>query len=210
MKLYNSDPYLREFEAKVLSIKNNNVELDKTAFYPEGGGQVGDTGLLNDVKVVNIQIIEERIYHMMDTIPTFSVGNIVKGNLDWERRYKIMKLHSAAHVMEYFLYQELGELDRLGSRVDDVKDRADYVYEGRLPPEALKKVEEATNQFLVERHKIEILLDPSKPGIRIWRCGPMEMLCGGTHVLNTREIGSIKLRRRNPGKGVERVETSLI
>jgi alanyl-tRNA synthetase len=120
-----------------------------------------------------------------------------------------MRLHSAAHIMEHFLWKRLGHIDRLGSYVDDEKDRADYAYEGRLPAEELKKVEEETNLFLTEGHEILILQDPARPGIRIWKCGPIEMPCGGTHVRNTDEIGAVRLRRRNPGRGVERVETSL-
>jgi alanyl-tRNA synthetase len=210
IKLYNRDSYLKEFEARVINFENTNVELDRTAFYPEGGGQVGDTGLIGGVKVVDTQSVEERIIHIMDSIPSFGIGKLVKCCLDWDRRYQIMKLHSAAHIMEHFLYEKLGNLDRVGSRVDNVKDRSDYAYKGRLPVEILNRTEEAANKFIVEGHEIEIKLDPLKPGIRIWRCGPIEMLCGGTHILNTREIGSIRLKRRNPGRGVERVETTLI
>ena len=93
--------------------------------------------------------------------------------------------------------------------MDENKDRADYAYEGRLPAEELRQVEEDANRFLAEEYKIEILSDHARPGVRIWRCGPMEMLCGGTHVRSTGEIGAIKLKRKNPGRGVERVETSL-
>jgi len=93
--------------------------------------------------------------------------------------------------------------------VDERKDRADYAYDGRLPAEELKRVEEETNRYLAECHEIEILSNPDKPGIRIWKSGPIEMPCGGTHVRNTREIGTVRLKRKNPGKGVERVETSI-
>lgn len=111
--------------------------------------------------------------------------------------------------MEHFLWMRLGKIERLGSKVDEKKDRADYAYEGRLPVEELKLVEAATNDFLVEGHDIEILSDPERLGIRIWKCGDIEMPCGGTHVRNTKEIGLVRLKRKNPGRGVERVETSL-
>jgi alanyl-tRNA synthetase len=210
IKLYNVDPYIKEFEAKVLNLNNTNVELDRTAFYPGGGGQVEDTGLIEGVRVVNTHLVEEKIIHKMEAIPSFSIGKLVKCSLDWERRYRIMKLHSASHIMEYFLYEELGKLERVGSRVDDMKDRSDYAYKSRLSSEALKRTEVLANNFIAEGHKVDIQLDSSRPGIRIWRCGSIEMLCGGTHILNTSEIGSIRLRRRNPGKGVERIETTLI
>jgi Ser-tRNA(Ala) deacylase AlaX len=98
----------------------------------------------------------------------------------------------------------------LGSKVDDKKDRADYLYDGRLPTEELRLVEEDTNKFLEEGHEIIIQKDTPSPGRRTWTCGPVEMQCGGIHVLNTKEVGRIRLKRKNPGRGTERIETSLI
>jgi len=209
-KLYDDDPYLKEFEANVISLNINSLELDRTAFYPESGGQAGDISIISDVRVVDTQVIEGRIIHVMEVAPGFNIDERVKGRIDWNRRYQIMKLHSAAHIMEHFLYQRLGLIERLGSHVDENKDRADYAYDGRLPADELKLVEAETNEFLSESHKIEILSDAERPGVRIWKCDEIEMPCGGTHVHSTGEIGAVKLKRRNPGKGVERVETSLI
>jgi len=135
-KLYHGDPYLREFEAEVLGIDGNEVELDRTAFYPEGGGQVGDTGSIGGIRVVDTRIRNDRIVHVLEAPPRFDVGETVGCRIDWERRYRIMRLHSASHVMEYFLFRRLGELRRLGSRVDDRKDSSNYAYEGRLPQTA--------------------------------------------------------------------------
>ena len=208
-RLYHEDPYLRRFEATVLSIDGSEVTLDRTAFYPEGGGQVGDTGALGGVRVADTRIRDGRVVHILKEAPGFEVGGSVECEIDWERRHRIMRLHSAAHIMEHFLYRELGELRRLGSRVDENKDRADYAYEGRLPADALRRAEDAANRFMAEDHEVTIRLDPSRPGIRIWSCGGIEMPCGGTHVRGTGEIGAIGLRRRNPGRGVERVETAL-
>jgi alanyl-tRNA synthetase len=209
-KLYDDDPYLKKFKARVLRVDGNGVELDRTAFYPEGGGQAGDSGVIGGVRVVDTQKDDSTILHVLETTPSFSVGDEVDCEIDWERRHRIMRLHSAAHIMEHFLWKQLGHLERLGSYVDEEKDRADYEYEGRLPPEALKEVEEATNEFLAEGHDIRIDPDPMQPDIRIWRCAEIEMLCGGTHVRNTMEIGRIRLKRKNPGRGKERVETSLV
>jgi alanyl-tRNA synthetase len=145
--------------------------------------------------------------HVMDREPTFNVGDTIHGVLDWDRRYRIMKLHSASHMMEYYLWKHFGYMKRTGSNVDDKKDRADYEHEEKLDPEKLKKVEEDTNKFLTEGHPVTITEDDK--GIRTWRCGPVEMHCAGTHVKNTSEIGLIQLKRKNPGRGEERVETSL-
>ncbi len=209
-KLFNDDPYLTSFKARVVKVDGDAVELDKTAFFPEGGGQVGDTGVIGGVRVVDTRNDNGTVQHVLEAPPVFRVGDEVEGVIDWDRRYRIMKLHSAAHIMEHFFWKTIGVIDRVGSRVDEKKDRADYVYEGRLPAEGLAKAQEDTNSFLSEDHEITIHPDPERPEIRIWRCGPVEMPCGGTHVRNTSEIGVVKLKRKNPGKGVERVETSLI
>ena len=207
VRLYDEDHYLREFDAKVMAVDGNHVELDMTAFYAESGGQSGDTGTLNEENVVYTKYIDERHVHVMENEPSFKVGDTVHGVIDWDRRYRIMKLHSASHMMEYFLWKHFGYMKRTGSNVDDKKDRADYLHEERLDPETLKKVETDTNNFLVEGHPITITVDSE--GIRTWRCGPVEMHCAGTHVKNSDEIGLIQLKRKNPGRGEERVETSL-
>jgi len=207
VKLYDRDYYMVEFDAQVVGVEGDSVELDQTAFFAESGGQAGDTGTLNGVRVVDTRVDGGRILHFMESSPGFSPGDRVHGVVDWDRRYRIMKLHTASHIMEYYLWMHLGYAERTGSFVDDRKDRADYRYDERLDPDKLKRVEEDTNRFLSEGHTITIQVDDD--GIRHWSCGPVEMHCAGTHVRNTKEIGAIKLKRKNPGRGEERVETSL-
>ena len=206
-RLYNKDHYLKKFTAKVINITENKVVLNRTAFYPESGGQSGDTGSIEGRKVIDTQVDNSTIFHIMEKEPNFNEGDIVQGEIDWERRYNIMKLHTASHIMEYFLWQNFGLMERTGSRVDENKDRADYKYDGRLDKTKLKQVESKTNEFLQEGHLVVIKEDDE--GIMHWKCGPVKMLCAGTHVKNTKEIGKIGLKRKNPGRGVERVETTL-
>jgi Ser-tRNA(Ala) deacylase AlaX len=207
IRLFDSNHYLAEFDAKVVMIDDLNVILDQTAFYALSGGQAGDTGMINDVKVTDTRILDGTHVHVLDEAPSFGVGDTVHGVVDWDRRYRIMKIHSASHVMEHVFYKNFGVLERVGSNVDDKKDRSDYRTEDRLDPELLKKTEDEINAFLSEGHDIRIEVDAD--GIRSWISGPYLDHCGGTHVRNTSEIGLIKLKRKNPGKGKERVETSL-
>ena len=207
LRLFDSDHYLTEFDAKVLEIDGLNVVLDQTVFYAQAGGQAGDTGTLNEVRVLDTLIIGGKHTHVLENEPSFSVGDSVHGVIDWERRYNIMKIHSASHVMEHIFYTNFGVLERVGSNVDDKKDRSDYRAEDRLDPDLLKKTEDEINVFLSESHDIKIEVD--NEGIRTWISGPYTDHCGGTHVRNTSEIGQIKLKRKNPGRGKERVETSL-
>lgn len=206
-KLFNKDPYLREFTAKVLKIRGNEVILNRTAFFPESGGQTGDTGTLNNIEVLDTKLDDEKILHVLKEDPSFEEGDIVNGKINWERRYKIMKLHTASHIMEYFLWKYFGKMNRAGSLVDERKDRADYEHNGKLDSSKLEIVEKETNDFLGKGYSV--IINEDENGVRHWKCGPVEMLCAGTHVKNTREIDKIKLKRKNPGKGVERIETSL-
>jgi len=207
VKLYDADHYLREFDATVVNVDGDAVELDQTAFYAEGGGQAGDTGTLNGARVTDTKVDHGKILHIMEAPPSFKPEDPVHGIIDWDRRYRIMKLHTASHIMEHYLWMHLGYAERMGSFVDERKDRADYRYDERLDPVKLKRVGEDTNMFLSEGHPVTIQVDDD--GIRHWSCGPVEMHCAGTHVRNTSEIGAISLRRKNPGRGEERVETSL-
>ncbi|RLG51251.1 MAG: alanyl-tRNA editing protein [Thermoproteota archaeon] len=209
-KLYYEDMYMREFEATVVKVDGSRVILDQTCFYPEGGGQVGDTGWIGEYRVVDTQLEGDEVVHYLEKPAPLKPGDRVKCRIDWDRRYRIMRLHSAAHIMEYFLHKVFGPLERVGSRVDERKDRSDYAYEGRLDPVKLKEVEELCNKFIAEGHEIRVETPPDRPGFRVWRCAGIEMPCGGMHVKNTREIGRIRLKRRNPGRGVERVETYLV
>lgn len=207
IRLFDSDHYLREFEAEVLDVDGVNVVLDRTAFYPESGGQAGDKGTLKGVIVVDTKLIDGQPVHVLENEPSFKVGDKVKGVLDWERRYKTMRIHSASHVMEHFLFKNFGALERLGSSVDDRKDRSTYVHDERLDPELLKKTEDDVNRYLSEGH--DIVIEVEEEGVRTWKSGPFVDHCGGTHVKNTSEIGQIKLKRKNPGRGKEGIETSL-
>jgi len=102
-RLYDQDHYLAEFDARVSEIDGLNVVLDQTAFYAQSGGQAGDRGTINGEEVVDTRIIVGEHVHVMSEEPRFSVGDDTHGVIDWDRRYRIMKIHSASHIMEHFL-----------------------------------------------------------------------------------------------------------
>lgn len=223
-KLFYEDPYMKEFDGKVMKINGNEVVLDQSVFYPEGGGQIGDTGEINGIKVVDtrktiekIEIVEgkeiplgSKIIHILEKEPNFKVGDVVHGKIDWERRHKIMRLHSAAHFTYYVTLDVFGDLKIKGSKVDHKKDRLDFAFEGRLEPEKLKEVEDKVNEVLSKDLEIKTSSDSEESNIRYWDVeGFPRMPCGGTHPKNSREIGKIRLKRKNPGAGLERIETYL-
>lgn len=210
--LFWEDPYMKSFEAKVLRMERDRVALDRTCFYPRGGGQVGDTGFIDQLKVVDTNKDEEGyIWHILEKECPFKEGQEVSGVIDWERRYKIMRLHSAAHVVYYMMERVYGSQCKPASSgiVDDKKDRSDYQFSQSIDKEKLKEVENLSNRFIAENKPIKTWTD--EEGRRHWLTDALpEMFCGGTHVKNTSEIGQVAVRRGNkPGAGKERIEITL-
>lgn len=108
--LYYEDAYLKEAKAKVLEVKDNALLLDQTIFYPTGGGQPHDRGWINGVEVLDVYKDEEgNVWHVVKELEKFKPGDEVELKLDWEYRYKLMRIHSALHLLENVLDQILGK-----------------------------------------------------------------------------------------------------
>ena len=211
--LYVENAYTENFEAKVVATNGDRVILDATAFYPRGGGQVGDTGEVDGLRVIDTLRDVAAVVHLLEKSSPFHAGQIVHAKIDWERRYKIMRLHSASHIVQYVIEEILGVDCKPTSPglVDDLKDRTDYSFSDKLEPRKLSEIEARTNEIIQMGYEIQRYSDPNDPVRRYWRIDPFRpMLCGGTHPRNTREIGRISLRKgKKPGKGKERIETIL-
>ena len=204
--LFYEDPYLKQANAKVIDIEGNVVWLDKTIFFAESGGQESDRGYINDIRLIDMR--PDDFGHVLAEKPGFKVGDTVTLKLDWERRYKIMRLHSAAHIVYFAVKEVLGELEIIGSHVSEEKARLDYAFEGNIS-KYFPQIMEVVNKALAEPRDIIIYRHPENPEIRIWKLGEWEVPCSGLHVRNTSEIGSIRLKRRNLGRGKERIEIYL-
>jgi len=237
--LYYKDAYIREFEAKVVKIQKPNEEyqilLDQTAFYPLGGGQPADTGVIKgekgEIKVSDVRMVSGRVVHISKEITgEIKEGDHVRGIIDWERRYALMLNHTSAHLMAEALRKATGlPMEVVGSGIDIDKVRLDLAYEGSLGP-LLPEIEKIADDIVkenrlvvaktmkreeaqryVERfHESLKTLPPQVQEVRVVEIeGLHACACGGTHLRNTGEIGSIKiLKRGSKGKGVERIEFS--
>jgi alanyl-tRNA synthetase len=211
--LYRQNPYMKEFDATIVRTEAYCVVLDRTCFFPQGGGQVGDLGEISTTSVINTVLKGDEVHHILDTPPPFSTGQRVHGRIDWEKRYRIMRLHSAAHIVYYVMREVFGIGCKPASSglLDDRKDRSDYLFDDPLDKEKLAKVEIKVNKLISEGLQITHDLD-AESGRILWKAEPFEaMACGGTHVRNTKEIGLIQIRRGSkPGKGKERIELTLV
>jgi alanyl-tRNA synthetase len=217
-QLYYADTYMREFDAKVLKIINGKyVVLDKTCFYPEGGGQPADHGWLafgtSKFDVVDVQKIGKVMVHKLGASPSFKEGSSVHGVLDWDRRYALMKAHTVTHLVNGAARRVLGEhVWQSGTQKGLETSRLDISHYRRLSPEEVHKIEMLANQAIAANMKVETTWLPRNeaearygfrlyqggavPGkdIRVVKTGDWDVeACAGTHLRSTLEVGFVKI-----------------
>ena len=206
-KLYDLDSHLREFEATVLSCERAGdrwaVVLDRTAFFPEGGGQAADTGMLNGVPVLDVQLRAGVISHFTaDPLPK---GESVRGELDWERRFRRMQNHSGEHLLSGLVFREYG-YHNVGFHLGDGDVTVDF--DGELSRPQLDALETEANRAIAGnvpvfcryppeeelrgldyRSKLELTED-----VRLVEIQGYDLCaCCAPHVSRTGEIGSLRI-----------------
>ena len=216
--LYYADVYMREFDAKVLKIINGvYVVLDRTCFYPEGGGQPADHGWLTagDARydVVDTQKIGKVIVHKLVSASTFKEGSTVLGFLNWERRYSLMKAHTVTHLVNGAARRVLGEhVWQSGTQKGLETSRLDITHYRRLTQEEVHKIEQLANQAIEANMTVTTTWYPrneaeSKYGFRLYQGGAVPgkdirvvktgdwdvEACAGTHLKSTLEVGYVKI-----------------
>jgi len=231
--LYARDAYLRAFDAHVQEVTSDGgVILDRTALYPTGGGQPHDLGSLTwdggAASVSDVRKDGARIVHRVEgDLPP--VGTAVHGEIDWPRRYALMRYHTALHSMSGVIYQLYGATVTGGQMYTD-RARMDFLLPD-LSADRLRQIEERTNELLAEGHPVSIqflpraeafeipdlirtrvnLIPESVQEIRVVNIeGVDQQADGGTHVANTREVGQVHITgSENKGKGNKRLEIVL-
>lgn len=227
-KLFWEEPYAREFQAQVAAIDGNIVTLDKTLFYPRGGGVACDVGTLNGIKVLETTKQEDKINHRLEAPPTFGVSEMVSGRVDWERRHRLMRMHTAGHVMSALFFDKANsritgnqiEVDK--SRMDfnlDSFDRAQiqgYVDEANrlIAKDAVVKtyfLARSEALKMPELVKLAEAAPPAEDRLRIVEIEGIDRQAdGGLHVAHLTEVGKINLLKlENKGKTNRRMYYDL-
>jgi Ser-tRNA(Ala) deacylase AlaX len=226
-----NDSYLKEFKARVVEVLGDGVVLDKTAFHPRGGGLPEDTGTLikegREVKVVQVSSEGGRVLHSAPG-HGFSVGDTVKGVLDWERRYLIMRMHTGIHALASVFNKRTGALIT-GNQVNVDKSRLDLNLE-KMDRTLIDDVFRETNTELASGRTVKIyylpreealkipgivkLAEAAPPSVERLRIVEIEGLDiqadGGPHVANTKEVGELVLLKvENKGRNNRRVYFTL-
>ncbi|MGD0145913.1 MAG: alanyl-tRNA editing protein [Nitrososphaerales archaeon] len=223
-RLFWEDMYMRTFDAKVISADSDRVVLDQTAFSPRGGGLVSDWGTVNGVNLAEAVKEEEEIVHLMESPSDFKPGEAVHCVLDWDRRYRIMRMHTAAHILSAVVNGETGALitgNQIApdeSRVDlslDHFDREKLAYYVERVNGVVRRAVDIKTFFMRREEalatpglvKLANAMPPSLEMLRIVQIGDVDTQAdGGVHVKNTREIGTVTgLKSDNKGKNNRRL-----
>ena len=239
--LYYENAYVKEFDTRVVQILRmengeTGVVLDETAFFPGGGGQPSDTGLIeNDgmhARVLRLKSHGEIMIHFVDeVVGEIREGDSVRGVIDWNRRYRLMRIHTSAHLMSHAIRQALDKpVEIVSSGMDLQKARLDFTHKGSTR-ELFPQIENIANIIVKENRTVKISLMPRNEGeehvkkfheslktlppqvseVRIVEIeGWHTCACGGTHVKSTSEIREVTLlSRSSKGKGIERIEFTV-
>ena len=232
--LYQTDAYLKEFEARVTAVEGSAVALDRTAFYPTGGGQPHDTGTLaagdHAWRVVEVRKAGDAVWHTLAGDAPPEVGAVVHGAIDWQRRYKLMRTHTALHALSGVVFRDFGA-KVTGGNMTPGEARMDFELDG-ITVEFGKMVEDRLNAELVKGYPTEIiemareeaLKDPdlirtkvnlipeSVSEIRVVDIVGLDRQAdGGTHVRSTAEVGRIRVvKTESKGKGNKRIRLEVV
>jgi misacylated tRNA(Ala) deacylase len=232
-ELFLTDSYLKEFRPVVRKIDGREVILDRTAFFPGGGGQPADKGTLG-IGPVNAAVVDarregRRIVHVLDRAIPDTVKEL-KGALDWERRYAHMRYHTALHVLSGLIWREF-DAKVTGGQMRADRARMDFSFPGEWTAEVVSEIERLTNGALAENRPVKVYELPRKEAlknpdlirtqvnlvpervetIRIVEIENLDTQAdGGTHVANTREVGEISIMaHKSKGRQNKRVEFAL-
>jgi misacylated tRNA(Ala) deacylase len=230
--LFRDDAYLRTASARVLAVGERGIELDRTIFYPQGGGQAGDTGTLVRANGERVAVTDtrkgdgpERVLHILAPgTPLLQAGEALALEIDWPRRYRLMRLHTALHLMSCVITAPV-----TGGNIVPDKARLDFDIE--LNQLNAERIEHETNALIAagaatetvwitdaeldaqpELVKTMSVQPPRGAGrVRLLRIPGIDLQpCGGTHVANIAEIERIRvLKIRSEGKHNKRVEIAL-
>lgn len=209
-KVFWDDPYQVELESTVSRVDGPCIELEETIFYAESGGQESDAGTIGGIQVIKAEKLGLSIVYTLEHEPNFQAGTVVTTQIDWARRYALMKLHFAAEVILEVVTHRFPEMTKVGAHISADKSRIDFEWHESVKPLLPELQQQA--QSVIDSHA-DIISDFSDTSEqrRYWKVdGFAQVPCGGTHLKNTSEVGRIQLKRKNIGKGKERIEISLV
>ena len=206
-QIYHKDPYLKELDATVKDIQGNKVLLDKTIFIPDTNTEPGDIGKINNIKISGSRKEGKDIWHMAQREINFQVGDTVKLEVHWVRRHKIMRLHSALHLLAGVFDSKFGERAVAGVVK---KNNAYLVFKHKLPDDIIDKAITEANTIVKSNVNIKTYEDEKREGFRWCGIGDLPPIpCGGLHVKSSEEIKEIRLLNKQMDGVKEKITIEL-
>ncbi|PET65953.1 alanyl-tRNA editing protein [Bacillus sp. AFS001701] len=209
-KLFWEDPYLTKTTAIVTEVDGRNVTLNETIIYAFSGGQQSDSGRIGNYDVIEAKKDGFDIIYTLPESHDLQKGQEVVIEIDWEKRFRIMKLHFAAEIILELMYQNYNNPKKIGANITSDKARIDFYWDGNIS-ETFPLLEIKAKELIDADLEINSEFDDTKNQRRYWEIkGFGKVSCGGTHIKRTGEINGIQLKRNNIGGGKERIEIYLI
>jgi Ser-tRNA(Ala) deacylase AlaX len=206
MKVFWQNPYLAELATSVVSVAGDQVQVAETIFYALSGGQESDHGTIGGHPVLEARKAGRDIVYTLPENHGLRPGDAVRMTIDWARRYRLMRLHFAAEIVLELAYRDLAPIEKIGAHIAADKARIDFAWDSSIAPH-LPALAAAANAIVAGNQPILSAYADEANERRYWKIREFaEVPCGGTHLKRTGEIGRLTLKRKNIGKGKERIE----
>lgn len=203
------DPYATRLDARVTHVAGDEVELDRTIYFAFSGGQESDSGTFNGLPVSAARLEGSRLVYTLPAGHGLRVGDAVAIEIDWTRRYALMRLHFAAELVLEMVCAALPGVERIGAHIAQDKARIDFAWPENVAP-LLPEIAARVGALVHADLPIRSEFSDRDAGRRYWELeGVAKVPCGGTHLRRTGEVGPVLLKRKNVGQGKERVEIRL-
>lgn len=210
IKVFWDNPYLTELTTTVKKVDGNRITVSETIFYAFSGGQESDAGTIGGYEVLKAEKDGTEIYYTLPDNHAIKTNDIVTITINWSRRYSLMRLHFAAEIVLELIYQKWPEIPKIGAHIGEHKARIDFRWHENIAS-FLNDLQNAAQAIIDANQPIISAFSDVANERRYWQIeGFSDVPCGGTHIRNTSEVGVIRLKRVNPGKGLERVEIFVI
>lgn len=208
-KVFWDNPYQTSLITTVSSVDQNRISFVETIAFSFSGGQESDRAHINGLPILDSKIEGNLIYYILPNEHGLSPGDKVIMEIDWNRRYKLMRLHFAAELILELVTRKLN-IEKIGAHIAETKARIDFVYDKNISF-IFERLLNEYNEIIASDRAIKTGFTDIEKQRRYWEIeGFSKVPCGGTHVKSTNEVGYITLKRVNVGGGKERIEIKLV
>lgn len=208
-KVFWENPYQNSIETAVVSVSGNQVIFTDTIAFSFSGGQESDNALVNGMPILDSKIEDNLILYTLPDDHGLSPSDHVVMKIDWDRRYRLMRLHFAAELVLEIVTQQF-KFEKVGAHIAESKARIDFITDTNISG-IFDIILEKYNAIINADLLIETGFTDVATQRRFWKIdGFAQVPCGGTHVKSTGEVGFVTLKRTHPGKSIERIEIRLV